>query len=119
MPIIDRKKWFEFNIIVPMIIKEEIRTKKNLNFFFKFYFIQLFYFWFIFNFILILGVIKNNILSRLHVSSVINYLYIIHKIMSVTYNVEEFNLNISFENIVDLENQRINDQNDKEINNNN
>ena len=114
-----------------MIIKEENKNKKKFkftNFFFKFYFYSTILFLILF---LILffntgywSKYKNNILSRLHVSSVINYLYIpkiiIHKIMSVTYNVEEFNLNISFENIVDLENQRINAlKNDKEINNNN
>lgn len=53
---------------------------------------------------------KNEFLHRLHVSSVYNYIYL-PKILyngfkSKFYKIDKINLNISFENVINLENQR-------------
>jgi hypothetical protein len=99
-----------------MEIKSDRKKKQkiNINLFLKIYFILS---------ILIIGSIsllffntgywnnyKNQFLYRLYVSSVNNYIYlpkiIFNAVKSKFYNIEKLNLNISFENIINLENQR-------------
>ncbi len=114
-----------------MIIKEENKKKEKIligNFFLKFYFFSTTIIAFL---VLLLffntgywSNYKDQFLNRLHTSSVINYVklpeILVKKIFSIRYQVPEINLNISFENIIDLENQRLNAlKADEEINNNN
>ena len=54
---------------------------------------------------------KNKFLERLYTSSVNNYIYLpkilFYKIKSLQYSVPKININLSFKNVINLENQRL------------
>ena len=100
-----------------MKIKQKNRKKLNIhliNIFLKFYFIFSIIFVILFSLIFFNTGYWNNskdqFLSRLYTSSMINYIHmpeiIYKKIKSNFYKIPKLNINISFENQLNLENQR-------------
>ena len=99
-----------------MKIKKLILKKKsfNLNIFFKAYFFITIIFLAIFVIIFFNSGYwknyKNTLLDRLYSSSVINYIYVPEifskKIRAKFYKIPNLNINISFKNQLNLENQR-------------
>ena len=94
--------------------KKKLKTS-ILNYFFKTYFfistILIFLFFVLFFNTGYWSNYKDKFLSRLYISSVNNYIYLpeilVNRIKAKFYKVPQINLNISFENQINLEKQRI------------
>ena len=100
-----------------MIIKDFKRTKdKNITIFFKLYFYISIFILIAFSFIFFnTGVWKNNkndLLNRIYKNGINNYIYILNigysSIKSFFINLDDLNLNISYENYLEIENDRQN-----------